>query len=192
KWITVLESDECRINEVTEAFIEIEKVFKKELPLSDLSSSEQDKILEAVQARRKMCLKPIHFSANILHPKLKGKHLSAGEIVQGLQYIHSLVRHLSNVDENKVLENLADFRTNDELPGDPTDTSESTVALGLEEKTMATNQSEPGFSGWYSPRCVDQSSSSEDSKLYEEMDAVLYASDELEDEEHVDKDEDID
>ncbi|KAF2887042.1 hypothetical protein ILUMI_19131 [Ignelater luminosus] len=112
KWITVLESDECRINEVTEALIEIEKVFKKELPLSDLSSTEQDKILEAVQARRKMCLKPIHFSANILHPKLKGKHLSAGEIVQGLQYIHSLARHLSNVDENNVLENLADFRSN--------------------------------------------------------------------------------
>ncbi|KAF2895279.1 hypothetical protein ILUMI_10890, partial [Ignelater luminosus] len=222
------------------------------------------------------------------------KHLSAGEIVQGLQYIHSLARHLSNVDENKVLENLADFRSNsgfainpnispvtfwkgictefplrfvaeavltmpatsaatersfssygnihtkkrnrlsvkraemltyvnhnlkmfsatadkikivtnndkslnffgykanDELPGDSTDTSESTVTLGLEEKTMATNQSEPGFSGWYSPRCVDQSSSSEDSELYEEMDAVLYASDELEDEDDVDKDEDID
>ncbi|KAF2882508.1 hypothetical protein ILUMI_23669 [Ignelater luminosus] len=303
KWITVLESDECRINEVTEALIEIEKVFKKELPLSDLSSSEQDKILEAVQARRKMCLKPIHFSANILDPKLKGKHLSAGEIVQGLQYIHSLARHLSNVDENKVLENLADFRSNsgfwemqfvqdsaintnispvtfwkgistefplrfvaeavltmpatsaatersfssygnihtkkrnrlsvkragiltyvnhnlklfsatadkikivtnndkslnffgykanDELPEDSTDTSESTVTLGLEKKTMATNQSEPGFSGWYSPRCVDQSSSSEDSELYEEMDAVLYASDELEDKDDVDKDEDID
>ncbi|KAF2905884.1 hypothetical protein ILUMI_00296 [Ignelater luminosus] len=243
KWITVLESDECRINEVMEVLIEIEKVFKKELPLSDLSSSEQDKILEALQARRKMCLKPIHFSANILDPKLKGKHLSAGEIVQGLQYIHSLARHLSNVDENKVLENLADFRSNsgfwkmqfvqdsavnpnispvifwkgictefplrfvaevvltmpatsaaterikragmltyvnhnlklfsatadkikivtnndkslnffgykanDELPGDSTDTSESIVTLGLEEKTMATNQSEPGFSGWY-------------------------------------------
>ncbi|KAF2885431.1 hypothetical protein ILUMI_20711 [Ignelater luminosus] len=303
KWITVLESDECRINEVTEALIEIEKVFNKELPLSDLSSSKQDKILEAVQARKKMCLKPIHFSANILDPKLKGKHLSAGEIVQGLQYIHSLARHLSNVDENKVLENLADFRSNsgfwemqfvqdsainpnispvtfwkrictefplrfvaetvltmpatsaatersfssygnihtkkrnrlsvkragmliyvnhnlklfsatadkikivtnndkslnffgykanDELSGDPTDTSESTVTLGLEEKTMAANQSEPGFSGWYSPRCVDQSSSSEDSKLYKKMDAVLYASDELEDEDHVDKDEDID
>ncbi|KAF2884886.1 hypothetical protein ILUMI_21305 [Ignelater luminosus] len=216
KWITVLESDEY------------------------LSSSEQDKILEAVQARRKMRLKPIHFSANILHPKLKGKHLSAGEIVQGLQYIHSLARHLSIVDENKVLENLADFRSNSgfwemqfvqdsainpnispvtfwkgictEFPlrfvaeavltmpatsaatekRDPTDTNKSTVTLGLEEKTMATNQSEPGFSGWYSPRCVDQSSSSEDSKLYEEMDAVLYASDELEDEDHVDKDEDID
>lgn len=68
-----MESDECRINEVTEAFIEIEKVFKEELPLSDLSSSEQNKILEAVQARRKMCLKPIHFSANILDPRLKGK-----------------------------------------------------------------------------------------------------------------------
>ncbi|KAF2891499.1 hypothetical protein ILUMI_14674, partial [Ignelater luminosus] len=40
------------------------------------------------------------------------KHLSAGEIVQGLQYIDSLARHLSNVDENKVLENLADFRSN--------------------------------------------------------------------------------
>ncbi|KAF2903519.1 hypothetical protein ILUMI_02665 [Ignelater luminosus] len=257
KWITVLESDECRINEVTEALIEIEKVFKKELPLSDLSSSKQDKILEAVQARRKMCLKPIHFSANILDPKLKCKHLSAGEIVQGLQYIHSLARHLSNVDENKVLENLADFRSNsgfwemqfvqdsainpnispvtfwkgictefplrfvaevvltmpatsaaterrfssygnihskkrnrlsvkragmltyvnhnlklfcatadkikivtnndkslnffgykpnDELPGDSTVTSKSTVTLGFEEKTMATNQSEPGFS----------------------------------------------
>ncbi|KAF2902631.1 hypothetical protein ILUMI_03553 [Ignelater luminosus] len=303
KWITVLESDECRINEVTEALIEIEKVFEKELPLSDLSSSEQDKILEAVQARRKMCLKPIHFFANILDPKLKGKHLSAGEIVQGLQYIHSLARHLSNVDENKVLENLADFRSNsgfwemqfvqdsaihpnispvtfwkgictefplrfvaeavltmpatsaateksfssygnihtkkrnrlsvkragmltyvninlklfsatankikivtnndkslnffgykanDELPGDSTDTSGSTVTLGLEEKTMATNQSEPGFSGWYSPRCVDQSSGSKDSELYEEMDAVLYASDELEDEDDVDKDKDID
>ncbi|KAF2880765.1 hypothetical protein ILUMI_25393, partial [Ignelater luminosus] len=112
KWITVLESDECRINEVTEALIKIEKVFKKELPLSDLSSSKQDKILEAVQPRRKTCLKPIHFSANILDPKLKGKHLSAGELVQGFQYIHSLARHLSNVDENKVLENLADFRSN--------------------------------------------------------------------------------
>ncbi|KAF2885607.1 hypothetical protein ILUMI_20549 [Ignelater luminosus] len=110
KWITVLESDECRINEVTEALIEIEKVFKKERPLSDLSSSEQDKILEAVQARRKMCLKPIHFSANILDPKLKAFVCERNR--PGLQYIHSLARHLSNVDENKVLENLADFRSN--------------------------------------------------------------------------------
>ncbi|KAF2903685.1 hypothetical protein ILUMI_02480 [Ignelater luminosus] len=222
KWTTLLESDKCRINEVTEAFTEIEIVFKEELSLSDLSSSEQDKMLEAVQARRKMC-----------------KHLSTGEIAQGLQYIHSLAKHLSNVDENKVLENLANFRSNsgfwemqfvqdsainpnispvtfwkgictefplrfvaeevltipatsaatersfssygnihtkkrnccatankikivtnndksldffgykgnDKLLGDATDTTESTVTLGLEEKSMATNQSEPGFSG---------------------------------------------
>ncbi|KAF2903904.1 hypothetical protein ILUMI_02265 [Ignelater luminosus] len=116
-----------------------------------------------------------------------------------------LAKHLSNVDENKVLENLTNFRSNsgfwemqfvqdsainpnispvtfwkgictefplrfvaeeikivpnndksldffgykgnDKLLEDATDTSESTVTLGLEEKTMATNQSEPGFSG---------------------------------------------
>ncbi|KAF2901802.1 hypothetical protein ILUMI_04385 [Ignelater luminosus] len=116
-----------------------------------------------------------------------------------LTYVnHNLKLFSATADKIKIVTNndkslnVFGYKANDELPGDSTDTSESTVTLGLEEKTMATNQSEPGFSGWYSPRCVHQSSSSEDSELYKEMDAVLYASDELEDEDDVDKDEDID
>ena len=42
-----------------------------------------------------------------------GKHLSQKDIVGGLTYIHFLAVYLDYVDENKLLENLAEYRSNE-------------------------------------------------------------------------------
>ena len=43
---------------------------------------------------------------------ISGRFLSGQQLAEGLQYIHTLAVHLPNVNENEVLENIAEFRSN--------------------------------------------------------------------------------
>ncbi|KAF2888256.1 hypothetical protein ILUMI_17917, partial [Ignelater luminosus] len=238
EWITVLESDECRINEQAVGLQYIHSLARH------LSNVDENKVLENLADFRSnsgfwemqfvqdsainpnispvtfwkgICTEsPLRFVAEAvltmpatsaatersfssygnIHTK-KRNRLSVKRAGMLTYVNHNLKLFSATTDKIKIVTNndkslnFFGYKANDELPRDPTDTSESTVTLGL-EKTMTTNQSEPGFSGWYSPRCVDQSSSSENNEFYEKMDAVLYASDELEDDDDMDKNEDID
>ncbi|KAF2888686.1 hypothetical protein ILUMI_17487 [Ignelater luminosus] len=213
KWITVLESDKCRINEVTEAFIEASTHLqgKKSRAYSTfslarhLSNVDENKVLENLADLRSnsgfwemqfvqdsdinpntssvtfwkgICTEfPLRFVAEEVLT-MPATSAATERSFSSYENIHTKKRNrFATADKIKIVTNndkSLDFfgcKGNDKLSGNATDTSESTVTLGLEEKTMTTNQFEPGFS--------------------EEMDAVLYASDELEDKDDVDKDEGI-
>lgn len=72
KWITILEGDNEKISSVACAFAQIRKKVEEIIPNSFLKT-QRHKILLSIRKRRAMCLTPLHFAANILDPRLKGK-----------------------------------------------------------------------------------------------------------------------
>lgn len=111
KWIKILQSNQSRISEVTEAFHEIKKHFAVEVPTSPLLANEEGKALKIVEERERMCLRPIHFAANILDPTFKAQNLSNSNCNQGLEYIYKLASHIDDVDVSEIFKNIAEYRS---------------------------------------------------------------------------------
>lgn len=113
KWINIFQSDQSRISEVVEAFYEIRNHFETEVPNSPLLINEENKAIKAVEERERMCLKPIHFAANILDPKFRGKNLTCSNCNDGLQYIYKLASssHIDGVEPGEIFKNVAEYRS---------------------------------------------------------------------------------
>lgn len=59
-----------------------------------------------------MCLKPVHFAANLLNPKIRGKHLNEDERCLAVEYINTLAGKMFNQEEKHlVMANLAEYQS---------------------------------------------------------------------------------
>lgn len=72
KWINILQADGSLMSLTPQAFKNIQEVFNKTLPKL-LKCDDRLSLQNSLIDRKDMCLKPIHFAANILDPRLKGK-----------------------------------------------------------------------------------------------------------------------
>ena len=92
-WLKKVEGDESRISEIPQVFIELKQHFAKELQCSSLALltlTETDKVMNCLTQRSEMVLTPLHFTANILDPKFKGKDLEPSQVAEGSEMISKL------------------------------------------------------------------------------------------------------
>lgn len=117
KWIVKLQSDypcPCTMSEVVEAFHEIEVHFEKEVPTSPLLINEESYAIDAVKKRKTMCLKAIHYAANILDPRYKGKNINSSDWNTGLDYIYKLASNFNaEIQIDELFKNIAEYRSGD-------------------------------------------------------------------------------
>lgn len=103
--IKILESDSSLLSEVVYIFNYIKKTIEE-----SEEGNFKEKLLEYLENRFKFCCKPIHFAANLLDPRFKGKQLNDHEVMIAIDFI-SQMADLSNLDVGEVVANLAHFRT---------------------------------------------------------------------------------
>ena len=106
--IALIESDSSKLSDVPELFHFVLVDIRAAL-LSSPLQKHQRRIEKFIAERKDFTLKPIHFAANILDPRYKGKHLSRDEKSLGLDVIEQFCDHL-NLDRAEVMANLAQFR----------------------------------------------------------------------------------
>jgi Protein of unknown function (DUF 659)/hAT family C-terminal dimerisation region len=111
KWIAILESDLPRIAMVPQAFKEIKQHFEAKLPTTPGTVAEEQKILEAVNARKDFALHAVHMAANILHPEYMGIDLSSDEDVQGVAHLYKVAKSMSSINAGEVMADLAEYRS---------------------------------------------------------------------------------
>lgn len=110
-WITIIEGDRPQISSVARMFSEISDHFKTSMASSPLTKSDQNKAIEALSARREFCIKIIHKAANLLDPKYIGKHVTEDEIIDAMQFVSEAAKHLQDCESDKVLADLANYRS---------------------------------------------------------------------------------
>ena len=103
--IKILESDSSLLSEVVYIFNYIKKTI-----VESQEGNFMEKLLEYLENRFKFCCKSIHFAANLLDPRFKGKQLNDDEVMIAIDFI-SQMADLSNLDAGEVVANLAHFRT---------------------------------------------------------------------------------
>lgn len=117
-WIAKLEGDSSSLSQACQAFHDIEQHLKTETLncLSLFSRADQDRVMQNVQERKEMALRPIHFAANILDPVEKGKSLSDEEHVMGMELIYELAPKF-NLDISKVMSEFTQYKLNEDFFG---------------------------------------------------------------------------
>lgn len=110
-----IESDVPRISQAVEIFAEIDECLQSSLPQSPLSGEEETQAREYVSNRREFCIGALHKAANLLDPALEGKHLSEDDVTEAIEYICHISQQFDSVDEEEVLQDLANFRSKDGL-----------------------------------------------------------------------------
>lgn len=109
-WISKIEGDTSMMHEMVQVFIELKECFDAQLDksLSLFNAIETETISKKLEERKKMALRPIHFSANILDPKYRGAGLARSEYVLGSELI-SKICHKFGLDEDQVSLDLMSY-----------------------------------------------------------------------------------
>lgn len=113
QWIYKLESDEPIIHEVVYAFKEIELALAEKIPISPLTSKEEQTVMEKFQSRKQYALQPIHFAATILNPKDQGCKLTSEEILIAMNFIDKTASNMTDINPVTVLSSLTNYRNKD-------------------------------------------------------------------------------
>jgi hypothetical protein len=100
--IAIVESDKSSIADVSEVWFAIKQKLNIETA-KVVSSNEQKNIQNFITKREEIILTPNHFTANLLHPKFKGKNLSDKEHESALEIINNFCIN-SNVEFNTYME----------------------------------------------------------------------------------------
>lgn len=101
KWITLLESDTCRLSQVVVAFKDIMQNFNDHVQNMPILKSEENECFSALQNRKNMALKPIHFAANLLDPSFLGEHLNNEEHIAAMEFIYNIINKHPQFIDNK-------------------------------------------------------------------------------------------
>lgn len=115
KWLTILEGDGQTLSLVVEAFNDLQKEFSTlqriETQERNPEEEEEEDILDILNKRRKMCLLPIHFAANLLDPKFTGQNLSPQEHLEAMKFLSDLCSNNPRFEENKltILNELSEY-----------------------------------------------------------------------------------
>ncbi|KAG7161054.1 hypothetical protein Hamer_G026010, partial [Homarus americanus] len=98
-------------------FSDLEQAFKDNISSSPVLKSEEECLMSTgtIPKRRKFLLQPIHLAANLLDPHYRGSHISGEESIDAMEVIHNIATTNPHVDESKVLGELADYRSKENL-----------------------------------------------------------------------------
>lgn len=111
--INLIESDKSLLSEVPYVFKYIKDAIIN-VPVSaendTIRENLRENLLKYVEERFDFCCKPIHFVANLLDPRFKGKQLNEDQVMMATDFVSEMTRVL-NLDLGKVMANLAHFRT---------------------------------------------------------------------------------
>ncbi|XP_011858393.1 PREDICTED: zinc finger BED domain-containing protein 1-like [Vollenhovia emeryi] len=107
--LTPLESDSATLSDVPYYFKKIEEQISQALDKSNLSETDNLKVLRAFKHRENFSCQPIHKVAYLLDPRYKDKNLSSSDMPSIYKVINKLCEHLK-LDKGQVLANLANYR----------------------------------------------------------------------------------
>ena len=82
--ITWSEGDSVPFSIVARTFYELEQQFEQGITKSPVLKKEEEAVKKIITNRKKILMSGMHYSANLLDPRYKGKHLTDDEIVSFL------------------------------------------------------------------------------------------------------------
>ncbi len=85
--IAFAESDETNFSEVPEIWLRITTAVKQSCTNSILNQTEISRIEELLKKRRNYILTPIHFVANLINPKFKGRNLETEDHIEAFTHL---------------------------------------------------------------------------------------------------------
>lgn len=117
-WITKLEGDTPLRGQVCRAFEEIKQHLETQVnsSLSLFSPEDRDSVMQSMNKRKDMCLRPNHYATNILDPMQKGRSLSNSEQTFGIEFIYEMAPKF-NLDANQVIAELTSYKMNEGIFG---------------------------------------------------------------------------
>ena len=100
------------MSEITEIFIELNQHFTKifNQPMSLLTVTEAQKVMDSLKSRSKMVLTPLHYAANILDPAYRGCQLTSTEVALGIEIIRKVGMKFG-ISENKLLIEIVHYNS---------------------------------------------------------------------------------
>ncbi|KAB7501834.1 hypothetical protein Anas_13797 [Armadillidium nasatum] len=107
--IKTVEGDEPHLSSVIQFLNSILEEVENTSIVTPLFKKEEADFVDIVKKRMSFCTSNIHLAANLLDPRYRGKDLSPTENVQAFQKVYNLSREMLDVDENKVMAELANF-----------------------------------------------------------------------------------
>ncbi|KAG7166437.1 hypothetical protein Hamer_G005538, partial [Homarus americanus] len=113
--INAVEGDNKHLSIGPKIFSDLEQAFKDHISSSPVLKSEEECLMSIIPKRRKFLLQPIHLAANLLDPRYRGSHISGEESIDAMEVIHNIATTNPHVDESKVLGELADCRSKENV-----------------------------------------------------------------------------
>ncbi|KAF4531153.1 hypothetical protein B566_EDAN017172 [Ephemera danica] len=105
KWITLLGSDTPRCDLVVEAFNEADVgISKLRSSITNMSGDVENMMRNFLKKRHSMVVTKLHYSANLLNPKLRGQHLTKSEHEAAFEFVETFAQQQPSFSENDVLE----------------------------------------------------------------------------------------
>lgn len=106
--IALLQSNECNMVNVFITLKDLKSRMEFILPdINILNTGDRITVINAVNHRISMCIKPIHLAAHLLDPRSLGNELNEVEEMAALEFINEMAEHLG-ID---VMPNLANFKS---------------------------------------------------------------------------------
>ncbi|KAF2887824.1 hypothetical protein ILUMI_18350, partial [Ignelater luminosus] len=115
KWIHLLESDEPFIHKVVHAFKQIKQSLTDSVSLGPITPDVEKMIFEKFPRRHECAVQPIHLAAVILDPKDLGVNLDPEELLNGIEFIDTLSKTMTNIDPVVVLTSLTKYRNKESM-----------------------------------------------------------------------------
>ncbi|KAB7503988.1 hypothetical protein Anas_14056 [Armadillidium nasatum] len=109
KTIKTVEGDEPHLSSVIQFLNSILEEVENTSVVTPLFKKEEEDFVDIVKKRMSFCISNKHLAPNLLDPRYRGKDLSPTENVQAFQKVYNLSREMLDVDENKVMAELANF-----------------------------------------------------------------------------------
>ena len=105
-----VEGDDATLSIVPEVSNDIRRQMQESMLATDLNITEKEHVQKAITERLYHCNLEVHFAANLLDPRFKGKKLDSFEIHAAMDYISKQCIHL-NLDKAAIMADLASYRT---------------------------------------------------------------------------------